>query len=287
MGIEIRQSNPCASFSLVFFSNRHMFFSPERLPVVQRWILRGEGLDKVEGFQRTDFVEIFKAMDDKIVTVRLLDPPLHEFLPHADQINKALAEKLGYGGDVRKLTSEIDDMHEENPMLGLRGCRLGIVHEDLTEMQVRAIMQAAGDRMEEGGKPRPRIMIPLVGSVNEFESQALVVKKEAEKVKAARKLDIPYEIGTMIEVPRAALVSGEIAAVVDKADGKPLCNFFSYGTNDLTQMTLGISRDDSSAFINKYMDTGIMEDDPFHSIDEIGVGKHWSMLVVLSVCLYF
>jgi len=250
----------------------HMFFSPDRLPVVQRWILRDEGLEKVEAFQRADFIDIFSVMDGKKVTIRLLDPPLHEFTPHIEEINEDMAAKLGYGSDVHKLIMDIESMHEENPMLGLRGCRLGIVHEDLTQMQVRAIMHAAADRMEAGGNPMPRIMVPLVGTLKEFLSQALVIKSEAESVKALRNLDIWYEIGTMIEVPRAALISDQLASLADPIDGKKLCAFFSYGTNDLTQMTMGISRDDSSAFIPKYMEKGILTDDPFNSIDVEGVG---------------
>lgn len=249
----------------------HMFFAPERLPVVRRWILRGEGLDKVKEFQRSDFFEIFEAMNDKPVTIRLLDPPLHEFLPRPGQVDPILANQLGFS-DPEDLIGAIESLHEENPMLGLRGCRLGIVREGLTEMQVEAIMSAAADLIEQSGKPRPRIMIPLVGSVKEFEEQALIVKATAEKVKAERKLDIPYEIGTMIEVPRAALVSEKIAALVDKADGKKLCHFFSFGTNDLTQMTLGISRDDAGAFIPVYLEQGILREDPFKTIDEDGVG---------------
>ena len=249
----------------------HMFFAPERLPVVRQWILRGEGLDKVKEFQRSDFFEIFKAMDDKPVTVRLLDPPLHEFLPRVSQVDGSLAKELGFH-DPEELIAAIESMHEENPMLGLRGCRLGIVREGLTEMQVEAIMCAAADLMEQSGKPRPRIMIPLVGSVAEFEHQALIVKKTAEKVKLERNLEVPYEIGTMIEVPRAAIVSDKIASLVDEADGKKLCNFFSFGTNDLTQMTMGISRDDAGAFIPVYLEQGILPEEPFKTIDEDGVG---------------
>ena len=251
----------------------HMFFSPERLPIVQHWILRDgkEYLSKIENFQRSDFNEIFEAMNAKKVTIRLLDPPLHEFVPHEDQINDEVAARLGYDS-MHKLKQDIEALHEENPMLGLRGCRLGIVHEDLTQMQVRAIMHAAADHLERGGHPHPRIMVPLVGNLKEFESQALVIKREAEYVRSVRKVDIHYEIGTMIEVPRAAIISDQIAGLRDKADGKRLCSFFSYGTNDLTQMTMGISRDDSSAFIPKYMEAGILNDDPFHSIDEEGVG---------------
>jgi pyruvate,orthophosphate dikinase len=252
----------------------HMFFAPERLPVVRRWILSGEGLSQVQEFQRSDFREIFKAMNDKPVTIRLLDPPLHEFLPRPNQVNQELATQLGYSMP-QDLIDAIEALHEENPMLGLRGCRLGIVREGLTEMQVEAIMHAAADLMEKdpvNAKPRPRIMVPLIGTVAEFEQQGLIIKKTAEKVKAERKIDIPYEIGTMIEVPRAAIVSDQIAAIVDEADGKKLCQFFSYGTNDLTQMTMGISRDDAGSFLPKYLEKGILDEEPFKTIDEGGVG---------------
>ena len=251
----------------------HMFFNPSRLPVVQRWILRGEGLNQVQEFQRSDFREIFEAMDGKPVTVRLLDPPLHEFLPRPAQVNKELAAQLGYT-EPDELVGAIEELHEENPMLGLRGCRLAIVRQGLTEMQVEAIIHAAADRLEKdsNAKPRPRIMVPLVGIVAEFEQQALLIKETAERVKKERNVDIIYEIGTMIEVPRAALVSDKIAALVDPADGNKLCQFFSYGTNDLTQMTMGISRDDAGAFLPQYLEKGLLENEPFKTIDEDGVG---------------
>jgi pyruvate,orthophosphate dikinase len=207
------------------------------------------------------------------VTIRLLDPPLHEFLPHVSEVDMAFAKDLGYD-DVHSLVEDIKEMHEENPMLGLRGCRLGIVRPELTVMQVEAIMNAAADLMEENknARPFPRIMVPLVGHVKEFENQALIIKHTAERVKAERNLNILYEIGTMIEVPRAALVADKIAAAVDPADGERLCSFFSYGTNDLTQMAMGISRDDASEFIPKYKETGIFDEDPFKTIDPDGVG---------------
>jgi len=221
----------------------HMFFAPERLPVVRRWILRGEGLEKVQEFQRKDFVEIFTAMNGKPVTIRLLDPPLHEFLPRVSQVDEAMAKELGYS-EVSTLISDIEAMHEENPMLGLRGCRLGIVRPEVTTMQAEAIISAAADVMAadpKNGKPFPRIMVPLVGSVPEFTNQALSVKRSAEKIKAERKINVPYELGTMIEVPRAALISEKIAAAVDPADGRVLCDFFSFGTNDLTQVRFLVS----------------------------------------------
>jgi pyruvate, orthophosphate dikinase len=220
----------------------HMFFSPDRLPVVRRWILRGEGLKQVQQFQRQDFGEIFRAMNGKPVTIRLLDPPLHEFLPRIQQVDETMAAELGFGSDVAGLINDIEAMHEENPMLGLRGCRLAIVHPELTTMQAVAIINAAADVIEAdpNAKPFPKIMVPLVGTVEEFKCQALAIKQSAEKVKAERKIDVTYEIGTMIEVPRAALIAEQIAAVVDPADGRKLCHFFSFGTNDLTQVGSGM-----------------------------------------------
>lgn len=252
----------------------HMFFTPQdRLQVVRRWILRGEGLDKVQEFQRADFRDIFDVMVDKPVTIRLLDPPLHEFLPRESEVNPRFARSLGYPNS-QALLKDIEAMHEENPMLGLRGCRLAIVHSELTVMQVEAIMRAAADAAHENKdtRPYPRIMVPLVGSVQEFYQQALLIKQTAERVKKETNSSVRYEIGTMIEVPRAALVSDKIASCVDPETGEHLCGFFSYGTNDLTQMTMGISRDDAGAFIAKYKEVGIFEDDPFKTIDRDGVG---------------
>jgi len=274
----------------------HMFFTPaDRLPVVRRWILRGEGLEKVQEFQRADFKDILHVMDDKPVTIRLLDPPLHEFLPRTQEVNTRFAQSLGYD-DNEKLINDIESMHEENPMLGLRGCRLAIVHSELTVMQVEAIMNAAADLVQANpdAKPFPRIMVPLVGSVLEFTDQALLIKKTAQRVLKERNANVRYEIGTMIEVPRAALVSDKIANAVDPETGERLCQFFSYGTNDLTQMSLGISRDDAGGFIPKYREMGIFEDDPFKTIDKEGVGwllrlsaakgREANALLSLSVC---
>lgn len=266
---------------------------------MRRWIFHTEcldDLDHIKHFQRSDFKDLFVAMNGKDVTIRLLDPPLHEFLPRPAQVHEKTAEELGFGKDVKRMLARIESMHEENPMLGLRGCRLGIVKPEFTQMQVEAIMSAAADFMEESpdANPHPRIMIPLIGSITEYKNQALIIKNEAERIRSERGIDVPYEIGTMIEVPRAALVSDKIAGLVDETDEKPLCNFFSYGTNDLTQMTLGISRDDSNGFIPRYLDLGIMLDDPFQTIDTEGVGfmvKHSASLgksvntaISLSVC---
>jgi pyruvate,orthophosphate dikinase len=276
-GPDAAQAASHGSVGVGLCRTEHMFFAPERLPIVRKWIFNPNdgGLEQIKEFQRTDFRELFKAMDGKIVTVRMLDPPLHEFLPRPEKVTKELAEQLGFGGDTKAFTDAINAMHEENPMLGLRGCRLGIIHPDFTEMQVEAIMNAAADQIDENPKanPRPRIMIPLIGSTAEFKNQALICKAVAERINKERMVDIPYEIGTMIEVPRAALISDHIASLVDEKDGKPLCNFFSFGTNDLTQMTMGISRDDSNEFIPKYLEMGIIAEDPFKSIDEDGVGQ--------------
>lgn len=251
----------------------HMFFSPERLPIVRSWVLREDGIEKIKEFQRSDFRDILREMDGLPVTIRLLDPPLHEFLPKTSEVTPEFAKTLGYD-ETKKLIHDIEELHEENPMLGLRGCRLAIWRPSLTKMQTEAIMEAAADLMEENpeAKPFPRIMVPLVGSVAEFENQGLMIKRTAERVERMRGIDIHYEIGTMIEVPRAALVSDKIAALKDPEDGKLLCQFFSFGTNDLTQMTLGISRDDAGEFIPKYKQLGIMEYDPFKTVDTEGVG---------------
>jgi pyruvate,orthophosphate dikinase len=184
-----------------------------------------------------------------------------------------MAKQLGFGEDVEALTSAIESMHEENPMLGLRGVRLGLTRPELSEMQVNAIINAAADLIIEdpANKPFPRIMVPLAGSVAEYERQAKTIRRVAENVKQNRNIDVPYEIGTMMEVPRLTLIADQVAALVDE-DGQSLCQFFSYGTNDLTQMTLGISRDDAGAFIPDYMESGIYDKDPFVTIDEEGVG---------------
>jgi pyruvate, orthophosphate dikinase len=270
----------------------HMFFAPDRLSVVRRWILRDEGLPTIQEFQRSDFKEIMRAMDGKPVTIRLLDPPLHEFLPKLAEVSAESAAVLGYD-NPDDLVEDIAAMHEENPMLGLRGCRLGICRPEVTKMQVEAVMNAAADLLEASGSPFPRIMVPLVGCVQEFTNQALLIKRTAERVKAERRLDIPYEIGTMIEVPRAAIVSDQIAAATDPDDGKRLCSFFSYGTNDLTQMTLGISRDDAGEFIQKYIEQGIYEANPFSTIDDsvawlvhlsAALGRSVNPNLSLSIC---
>jgi pyruvate,orthophosphate dikinase len=245
----------------------HMFFKGDRIRHIQKMILaethddRQIALDALLPLQRQDFYEIFKVMKDKPVIIRTLDPPLHEFLPNEKDIPEA-AKALGVSED--DLRQKIEGLHEANPMLGLRGCRLGILHPSITKMQVQAIVEAAIQADEDGFKTHPEIMIPLVTHVNELEIQSKVVEEVSEKVFAAKGKRINIHIGTMIELPRAALTANEIAK---------FANFFSFGTNDLTQTTFGISRDDSAGFLPYYIDQKILPNDPFQSIDQSGVGK--------------
>jgi pyruvate, orthophosphate dikinase len=247
----------------------HMFFEEERILAVREMILstdefqRSRALDKLLPMQRGDFVGIFRAMDGLPVTIRLLDPPLHEFLPHEDAGIREVAEALG--DDVAAVRARIEERSEFNPMLGHRGCRLGITFPDIYRMQVRAIAEAACDVAESGVRVRPEIMIPLIAHVKELAQLRKLAEDEVARVVAAHpraKVKIP--IGTMIEVPRAALVADEIARHAD---------FFSFGTNDLTQMTYALSRDDAGKFLPDYIDAGILEDDPFVSIDQEGIGE--------------
>ncbi len=252
----------------------HMFFDEGKLEIFQEMIVaeskaaRQKALDKLLPLQKKDFVGIFKAMDGYPVTVRLLDPPLHEFVPKTDEDIKELAQKVGLKPESIKQMAE--DLKEMNPMLGHRGCRLGITYPEIYDMQVEAIMEAACEVDSEGVKVIPEIMIPLVGTKNELK----VLRENAEKVvqdvlkKHNSKLE--YKIGTMIEIPRAALTANEIAEDAD---------FFSFGTNDLTQMTLGYSRDDIGSFIGEYLDQNILPYDPFQSLDQTGVGQLVTMAV--------
>ncbi len=245
----------------------HMFFEGERIDWVRRMILasdeqgRKEALAKLLPMQREDFHGIFAAMGERPVTVRTLDPPLHEFLPHEEEDIAELAGKMGIDAGV--LADKVTSLKEANPMLGHRGCRLGIVYPEITEMQVKAIFEAVCDLASEGKKVSPEIMIPLVGSAKEFELQEEVVRRVASDVMEARGVEIDYLVGTMIEIPRAALTADAIAV---KAE------FFSFGTNDLTQMTLGISRDDAGKFIGNYIEKGVWPADPFQKLDQEGVG---------------
>jgi len=246
----------------------HMFFEPNRILAVREMILaadQGEregALEKLLPMQRGDFVGLFQAMEGLPVTIRLLDPPLHEFLPNDDDGIREMAEELGT--DVAKVRAMVDALREFNPMLGHRGCRLGVTFPEIYRMQVRAIVEAAREVAESGVRVQPEIMIPLVSHVGELKRLRELAEAEVKRVLAdAPKLRIKPTIGTMIEVPRAALTADSIAGYAD---------FFSFGTNDLTQMTYALSRDDAGRFLDTYMDTGILEDDPFVSIDEDGIG---------------
>ena len=246
----------------------HMFFEGNRIDAVREMILsetlegRQAALAKILPMQREDFVGIFKAMDGLPVTIRTLDPPLHEFLPHTDKEINDLAKDMGV--KPAQLKAKAESLAESNPMLGHRGCRLGLSFPEITEMQARAIFEAACQVASEGVKPLPEVMIPLVGHVNEFIRQKEIVARVAEEVIAKTGQKIDYMIGTMIELPRAALTADEIAQEAE---------FFSFGTNDLTQTTFGLSRDDAGKFLPDYVSQGILPHDPFVSIDEKGVGR--------------
>ncbi len=245
----------------------HMFFGGDRIDAVREMILayreegRRKALDKLLPYQRLDFVEIFRVMKQRPVTIRLLDPPLHEFLPHTEIEIRKLAVMIGT--HVDEIKYKIDSLSEFNPMLGHRGCRLGISFPEITEMQTRAIFEAAVVVHKEGLKVVPEIMVPLIGHENEFKSQEEVIRRVAEEVMKEKGVKINYKVGTMIEIPRAALAAGKIAQSAE---------FFSFGTNDLTQMTFGLSRDDAGSFLPYYVESGIIKSDPFESIDIDGVG---------------
>ncbi|MEX0964417.1 MAG: pyruvate, phosphate dikinase [Pseudohongiellaceae bacterium] len=248
----------------------HMFFEGDRIDYMRQMILavdevqRRAALKKLLPFQKKDFVGIFKAMNGRPVTIRLLDPPLHEFLPHDDVVRRQLAEKLGVPFDF--VIDRIKSLHEENPMLGCRGCRLGILYPEITEMQSRAIFEATAQILKgkKKIKVKPEIMIPLVGFREELADQLAIVHRVAKEVMKKRKVRINYIVGTMIEVPRAAITADEIAKEAD---------FFSFGTNDLTQTALGLSRDDMGLFYDEYQRKEIYNKNPFASLDQRGVGK--------------
>ncbi len=253
----------------------HMFFAEDRLPHVRAMILadteeaRRDALDNLLPMQRNDFKGLFRVMDGLPVTIRLLDPPLNEFLPQAYMLEREIFDLKQRGDsagirDKTKMLARSIQLHEQNPMLGTRGCRLGILYPEISEMQARAIFEAACDVLKEDIQPVLEIMIPLVGNVKEFTLQREVVDKAAREVFAERKRKVQYLVGTMIELPRAVLTADEIAQEAD---------FFSFGTNDLTQTTLGLSRDDTAVIIQTYLDRGIFPYDPFQIIDFAGVGK--------------
>jgi pyruvate,orthophosphate dikinase len=246
----------------------HMFFEGDRIDAMREMILAGNladreaALAKLLPYQRADFFGIFKALKGFPATIRFLDPPLHEFLPNSKESQEDLAKKLGISVD--KITQRVNELHEFNPMLGFRGCRLGIKYPEITAMQARAVFEAAADASRQGFKAKPEIMIPLVGFKRELDLQVAVVHEVAKAVQAEKKTRISYTVGTMIEIPRGALTADEIAQTAE---------FFSFGTNDLTQTALGMSRDDSGSFLGAYQEAEIMKKNPFASIDQTGVGQ--------------
>jgi pyruvate,orthophosphate dikinase len=252
----------------------HMFFDPERIHHMREMILattveaRKVALAKLLPYQREDFIGIFKAMNGLPVTIRLLDPPLHEFLPHEEKEQKKLADSLGIS--LEQVKNRVSQLHEANPMLGHRGDRLAITYPEILEMQVRAIIEAACDVKKAGVKVLPEIMIPLAGTKKELDFCKSHTVKVAAEVMQEKGIKVAYLYGTMIEVPRAALVANEMAETAE---------FFSFGTNDLTQMTFGYSRDDANSFLPDYIKKEILERDPFQSLDIGGVGQLVQMAV--------
>jgi pyruvate,orthophosphate dikinase len=275
LGVRTNAETPLDAFRAVRFGaegiglarTEHMFFEGDRIDAMREMILAGDlegrksALAKLLPLQRNDFIEIFRVMAGKPVTVRTLDPPLHEFLPHTPKEVRDLSVKMGVR--AKKLQETVEALHEMNPMLGHRGCRLGIVFEEITAMQARAIMEAACAVKKEGLKVLPEIMIPLVATRRELELQREIVERVAAEVMREQGVKVPYLVGTMIELPRAAIVADEIAEVAE---------FFSFGTNDLTQTTFGLSRDDAGRFLPFYVEHGILAEDPFQVVDRGGVG---------------
>nr|MBP7473021.1 pyruvate, phosphate dikinase [Prevotella sp.] len=252
----------------------HMFFENEKIKAMREMILsdtiedREKALDKLLPYQKQDFYGILKCMDGKPVNIRLLDPPLHEFVPHDLKGQQIMADEMGVS--VQKIQARVQSLSEHNPMLGLRGCRLGNTFPEITAMQTRAILGAAIQLKKEGYNPQPEIMVPLVGIVNELDAQEKVIRSVAEKLFKEEGVEIKFKIGTMIEIPRAALTADLIA---EKAE------YFSFGTNDLTQMTFGYSRDDIASFLPSYLDKKILDVDPFQVLDQNGVGQLIKMAV--------
>jgi pyruvate,orthophosphate dikinase len=246
----------------------HMFFEGNRIDAMREMILadnvaaREEALAKLLPYQREDFFGIFKALKGFPATIRFLDPPLHEFLPNTKESQMDLSRKLNI--PVEKIINRVHELHEFNPMLGFRGCRLGIKFPEITRMQARAVFEAAADAIKKGIKAKPEIMIPLVGFKKELDLQVEIVHEVAKQVQAEKKVKLAYSVGTMIEIPRGALTADEIAQTAE---------FFSFGTNDLTQTALGMSRDDSGSFLGAYQEAEIMKKNPFASIDQTGVGQ--------------
>jgi pyruvate, orthophosphate dikinase len=276
LGVRTNADEPDQSANAIAFGaegigltrTEHMFFEGDRIIAVREMILaddeagRKAALAKLLPHQRKDFEGIFKVMKGRPVTIRTLDPPLHEFLPHEDKDIKVMADTMGIS--VKQVKDKIESLHEFNPMLGFRGCRLGTAYPEITEMQARAILEAAVNVAKKGIKVKPEIMIPLVSHINELKIQEGIVRKVAKEVFKEKGKKISYLVGTMIELPRAALTADEIAGTAE---------FFSFGTNDLTQTTFGLSRDDAGKFLPMYVDKDILPRDPFESIDQNGVGQ--------------
>ena len=245
-----------------------MFFEGDRIKAMREMILannekdRRKALEKLLPYQREDFEGILEAMEGFGVTIRLLDPPLHEFVPHDEAAQEDMAREMGVS--VEDIKSLVDDLHEFNPMLGHRGCRLGNTYPEITEMQARAIIEAAVNLKKKGVDARPEIMVPLIGTWQEYKMQEEIIRKTAQQVFEEKGSEVDYLVGTMIEIPRAALTADLVAEHAE---------FFSFGTNDLTQMTFGYSRDDAGTFLPIYMKKGILKDDPFQTLDQEGVGQ--------------
>jgi len=246
----------------------HMFFEGERIIAMREMILatneveRRKALDKLLPYQREDFEGILEAMEGFGVTIRLLDPPLHEFVPHDDDNQKVMADEMGV--TVQEIKNLVEDLHEFNPMLGHRGCRLGNTYPEITEMQARAIIEAAVNLSKKGVNVHPEIMVPLIGTWKEFKMQEEIIRATAEKVFEEKGARCKFLVGTMIEIPRAALTADLVAEHAE---------FFSFGTNDLTQMTFGYSRDDAGKFLPIYIAKGLLKNDPFQTLDQEGVGQ--------------
>jgi len=276
LGVRTNADQPDQSANAISFGaqgiglcrTEHMFFGGERIDAVREMILaddedgRRRALNKLLPMQREDFRGIFEVMKELPVTIRTLDPPLHEFLPHSDREIEDLAKKINVPAE--KLKARVASLHESNPMLGHRGCRLGVVYPEITEMQARAILEAACEVAKKGVKVHPEIMIPLVSHVNELKSQEEVVRRVAKEVFKEQGVEVDYLVGTMIELPRAAITADEVATVAE---------FFSFGTNDLTQTTFGLSRDDAGKFLPHYLTKNILSKDPFQAVDREGVGQ--------------
>ena len=250
----------------------HMFFEEDRIQAVREMILsndekqRRAALAKILPMQRADFVALFEIMAGKPVTIRLLDPPLHEFLPHGEKEIAEVADAMGM--DTKRLKERAAELHEFNPMLGFRGCRIAIAYPEIAEMQARAIFEAAVEAAKKTGEPVvPEVMVPLIATRAEFDIVKARIDAMAEAVEQETGAKLDYQVGTMIELPRASLMAAEIA------DGEEGAEFFSFGTNDLTQTTFGISRDDAASFLGVYTQRGILPSDPFVSIDQSGVGE--------------